>query len=442
MQNVTADTKLSADMKAMSVSRKSQGNNKSKKVDQESRSFTEILEQLAVITLPSTMGAGLKAVQNDEIPAQEQGDCLAKPLAKAMKSFAAGNDLKIPGAKVNGTAGSGAKAEKLSLLNGEEKIPIPEDNRKSQATIDKAKLNGTQNAVSKIAKDNPASTVGKVFSDPQSEISAGKAKTDVNIASSQAVSKEKQNIPGSRTGQNQAQADINLSAASRKKLTASIAEAGASNPEKPNSPGSSQDTGTGKQNIPGSSQESKVLQEFEPVQAKEPIKKTDTHNYPGVIEKSGSSIDLPAVKNPESIEKAVLSKSQLDSIVSNMIQQIKAGPSSLELSLKPEYLGKINIMVELNESMISIKVVAQSGEAANLLNSNLLNIKENLEQQGVKIQQMEVDLANQEKQDNQKGGREQNKQSSHSHKHIPANYGIADNREQIYLLPNKLNVWA
>ena len=102
-------------------------------------------------------------------------------------------------------------------------------------------------------------------------------------------------------------------------------------------------------------------------------------------------------------EKNLLSRNQTDLLVSKMIEQIKVAPSSLEVSLKPEYLGKINILVTSNEGLISVNIIAKNGEAMSMLNSNLQSIKDNLEQQGIRLDQMDVNLANQEKQNNQGG---------------------------------------
>ncbi len=103
------------------------------------------------------------------------------------------------------------------------------------------------------------------------------------------------------------------------------------------------------------------------------------------------------------IEKPMLNKSQADLLVSKMIEQIKVAPSSLEISLKPEYLGKVNILVQSIEGIISVNVIAQNTDALNLLNASLHNIKDDLIQQGINVQQLDVSLANQEEQNNQGG---------------------------------------
>lgn len=107
--------------------------------------------------------------------------------------------------------------------------------------------------------------------------------------------------------------------------------------------------------------------------------------------------------------KTVMSQSQTDYLVNKMVQQVNVAPGSLEVSLKPEYLGKVSILVKSLEGVVTVNVIAHNTEAMHLLNSNLHNIKNSLEQQGINVQQMDVNLANQGRQENhsESGYREQ-----------------------------------
>ena len=169
-----------------------------------------------------------------------------------------------------------------------------------------------------------------------------------------------------------------------------------------------------------------------------PKAKTEIYNSQIITSKTGL-LDMTKVTGPN-LDKTMSSQSQTDLIVTKMIDQIKTGPGSLEVSLKPEYLGKLNILFQSNEGSILIKVVAQNVDAVNLLNSSLQNIKENLEQQGIKVQQIEVNLANQEKHGNQTGySRDGTKHQNSFGKPKFSNY---EPRETISLLPYKLNILA
>ncbi|HEX3011211.1 MAG TPA: flagellar hook-length control protein FliK, partial [Syntrophomonadaceae bacterium] len=173
---------------------------------------------------------------------------------------------------------------------------------------------------------------------------------------------------------------------------------------------------------------------------KTPAAKTD------IVDSSGKTgvLELNTADTSEAnIEKASLSRSQTDLLVSKMIQQIKTAPSSLEVSLKPEYLGKISILLQSKEGQISVNFIAQKGDAMDLLKNNLPSIKDNLEQQGIKLQQMEVNVANQQKQDSQTGSRYRDGTRQHQpFAAISQKHGYTESSEEFSLMPYKLNLLA
>jgi len=178
--------------------------------------------------------------------------------------------------------------------------------------------------------------------------------------------------------------------------------------------------------------------------AETPATKTENANNLVIRENGGREFKI-AEFDGVNVEKTMLGKNQTDLLVSKMIEQIKVAPSSLEVSLKPEYLGKINILVQSIAGVISVNVIAQNPEALNLLNSNLQNIKDNLEQQGINVQQLEVNLANQEKQNNRNshGFRGQSQASPLLEKtNTLTDYGSLAYSERSSLLSRNLNLLA
>ena len=109
-----------------------------------------------------------------------------------------------------------------------------------------------------------------------------------------------------------------------------------------------------------------------------------------------------ATERPKS-DKKVMSKSQIDFIASNLAGKINSGTSSLEINLQPESLGKIKLMFQMDDGSLSVRIIAHSEETRNLLDASLQNIKESLNQQGIKVDDMSLDLANQQKHGNQSG---------------------------------------
>lgn len=149
----------------------------------------------------------------------------------------------------------------------------------------------------------------------------------------------------------------------------------------------------------------------------------------------------PAVKTAGT--QGMLASSTLDIIVSSIAGQVKNGISALQVRLKPESLGQIELQLQMNDGLVSIRIIARSVETLALINSNLPYIQESLERQGVRLDNMIAGPGDQEKQGKQETGsgyREENRtpvfrESSEYHD------GSAG-REQSYLQPGILNILA
>jgi len=127
--------------------------------------------------------------------------------------------------------------------------------------------------------------------------------------------------------------------------------------------------------------------------------KTELGTFQGMTgETNRLEIDLPP-KNAIEDRPYVFSQSQKDVLLEQMVKQIKTAPSLVEVQLRPEIMGKVNILVESKEGAITISIAAQNSETANMLNSNLAGMRSYLEQQGINLQQMEVNLGYRESRD-------------------------------------------
>jgi len=141
--------------------------------------------------------------------------------------------------------------------------------------------------------------------------------------------------------------------------------------------------------------------------------------------------------------KSIMSKSQINIIVTKLAGQIKSGASSLEINLQPESLGKIKLMLQMNEGCLSVQIIAQTEETRNLLNSSLQNIKDSLNQQGINLNDMSVNLANQEQQGSQTGsGYREKSKSGHLFAGVKESYDNLGIKEQNALQSNILNILA
>jgi flagellar hook-length control protein FliK len=111
----------------------------------------------------------------------------------------------------------------------------------------------------------------------------------------------------------------------------------------------------------------------------------------------------------------ILPELPIGRISEQIIQKLKVNLgnnfSTMEISLKPEYIGKVKIKLVLREGMVSIKLMADSSDTASVLNSSLQQIKDNLEQQGIRIQNMGVSVAGQEEHREGSNYRDETRQS-------------------------------
>ena len=115
---------------------------------------------------------------------------------------------------------------------------------------------------------------------------------------------------------------------------------------------------------------------------------------------------------------ADISEVDAEKIVRQVITQIqvsvKADTSSFEMQLYPEHLGKISLQIASKNGIVTAQIATETEMAKQALESQLITLKENLNQQGVKIEAVEVVIASHEFErnlDSQANGEEENKQN-------------------------------
>lgn len=84
-------------------------------------------------------------------------------------------------------------------------------------------------------------------------------------------------------------------------------------------------------------------------------------------------------------------KQMIDSIRVN----VTADTSSMELQLTPESLGKINLNVVTKNGEVTATITAQNDTVKAAIESQLIELKENLNNQGLKVSSVEVTVASQ-----------------------------------------------
>ncbi len=106
---------------------------------------------------------------------------------------------------------------------------------------------------------------------------------------------------------------------------------------------------------------------------------------------------LQGIKNAvNQVEGTMLTEEpvQQTDIVRQLVEQIRlnmnAQTTSLELQLYPEHLGRIQIQVVAKEGVMTASIVAETEAAKQAIESGLLNLKDAMNQQDLKVEAIEV----------------------------------------------------
>lgn len=127
--------------------------------------------------------------------------------------------------------------------------------------------------------------------------------------------------------------------------------------------------------------------------------------------------DYASVNNEDtagSLEHA----SEIREIASQILERIKVeirpAQTSMELSLNPEHLGKVNLSVVSKDGLLTAQFTTQNEIAREAIESNIQLLRENLENQGIKVEKIEVALSEYslQKDNDADTGREQGRQQS------------------------------
>ena len=98
-------------------------------------------------------------------------------------------------------------------------------------------------------------------------------------------------------------------------------------------------------------------------------------------------------------------------VVEQVSMQTKQGMTTMELQLYPAHLGRVVVQLVSKDGHVTAQIAAESEAAKNALESQLTLLKENLNNQGVKIENVEVTIASHAFEQNMQGERNSEEQS-------------------------------
>lgn len=103
-------------------------------------------------------------------------------------------------------------------------------------------------------------------------------------------------------------------------------------------------------------------------------------------------------------------ETKANDIVRQVVEQtqlhVKQGVTSLTMQLYPEHLGKVLIQVVTHDGHITAQITAESEAAKSALESQLTLLKDNLNNQGIKVENVEVTIASHAFEQNMQGERQ------------------------------------
>ena len=128
-----------------------------------------------------------------------------------------------------------------------------------------------------------------------------------------------------------------------------------------------------------------------------------------------------ATTTPVEFDQDMIKAAQIRDIATQIIDKIRisvrTNDTSMELQLNPEHLGKVNLTVQSKSGVMTAQFVVQNEISKEAIESQLHTLRETLNQQGIKVDAIEVTVASNPFEHNaneQAGGETQEKQNNHS----------------------------
>lgn len=117
----------------------------------------------------------------------------------------------------------------------------------------------------------------------------------------------------------------------------------------------------------------------------------------------------------------------MDQIMDFVKVHVKADTTSLEMQLHPESLGTLNIRIAAKDGVLTAQFTAQNEAVKNVIEGQLVTLQQNLNEQGVKVEAVEVNVATQQFDRNLNQGQENNgKPSEEAKKKNPRRINLND----------------
>ncbi|NLL80138.1 MAG: hypothetical protein GX234_10210 [Clostridiales bacterium] len=102
------------------------------------------------------------------------------------------------------------------------------------------------------------------------------------------------------------------------------------------------------------------------------------------------------VSESQGNSQSVSTEQIMKQIMDYMKVQVKADMTQMEIQLHPASLGNIHIQIAAKEGVITAQITAQNEAVKTALESQIVQLKESLNEQGIKVEAVEVTIASHE----------------------------------------------
>lgn len=100
------------------------------------------------------------------------------------------------------------------------------------------------------------------------------------------------------------------------------------------------------------------------------------------------------------VDKVFVNQTEAENILRQLTDQIKiqvkADTASMEMQLYPESYGKLNLHVAVKEGIVTAQIVTESEAVKKALESQVIQLRENMNEQGLKVEAIEVTVQSHE----------------------------------------------
>lgn len=155
--------------------------------------------------------------------------------------------------------------------------------------------------------------------------------------------------------------------------------------------------------------------------------------HPMTFQQTQTTVNSAGEVVVETVERTFVDVQDLINQVSEYTRvTVQQSQSSIEMQLNPAHLGKIYLQVVSKEGMITAQLAAQNEAVKEALESQAVQLKETMNQQGLKVEAVEVTIASHEFEQNLENQGQQNMQEEAGRENSrPRRFLSADQLEDV-----------